>query len=309
MILNSPHFRVPAAAPAAAAAAKGKGKGKGEEAPVGPPLPSEMLPERVVTARVHAPLVAAFATALRAVSGLGAGAAPPGAFLWDAIYPRLAGRPAVNPTGRYLVRLFWAGEWRGVAVDDTLPFGEDGAPWFPTSGDAREMWPALLFKAWLKVTAALAPAAAADPLLMVTALTGLVTHAGAWHAPPLAAPGAWDALVAAAGGDGGAAHAARETPNERRTAEATAAAAGLARALGGIAAARAAAARGEPAPVGDSRPTTSAPPGTASAAGAPAAVVPGAAVRLLVTCVRPGVKGLEPGCTYAVRAGWGDYML
>lgn len=50
------------------------------------------------------------------------------------------------------MKLFWAGAWRLVIIDDTLPFTEAGLPLFPLSAEPREIWPALLYKAWLKLS-------------------------------------------------------------------------------------------------------------------------------------------------------------
>ena len=56
-------------------------------------------------------------------------------------------------SGKYAVKVFWAAAWRYVIIDDLLPVSSGGAPLFPLSTAPREIWPALLYKAWLKVTA------------------------------------------------------------------------------------------------------------------------------------------------------------
>jgi hypothetical protein len=43
-------------------------------------------------------------------------------FMWDAIYPKDAsGRPCYNPKGIYVVRVWAAGSWRAIVVDDQVP--------------------------------------------------------------------------------------------------------------------------------------------------------------------------------------------
>ena len=71
-------------------------------------------------------------------------------FLWRAIYPQIpaSGKPVYNPTGKYCVRLFLAGQWRKVYVDgDTVPIKEDGSPALASSEDLLELWPFILAKA------------------------------------------------------------------------------------------------------------------------------------------------------------------
>ncbi|CAN0469492.1 unnamed protein product, partial [Phaeothamnion confervicola] len=48
-------------------------------------------------------------------------------FLWEAIYPQdESGRPSYNPGGKYIVRLFAAGRWRRVTIDDRIPVDAAG---------------------------------------------------------------------------------------------------------------------------------------------------------------------------------------
>lgn len=51
-----------------------------------------------------------------------------------------------------MVRVFWAGEWRKVVVDDRLPFDVASGRLFPGSAATNELWPALMYKAWLQLT-------------------------------------------------------------------------------------------------------------------------------------------------------------
>lgn len=69
-------------------------------------------------------------------------------FLWRAIYPKLpSGKPVYNPAGKYCVRLYLAGKWRKVYVDDAIPVTDDGKPALACSADPLELWPLLLAKA------------------------------------------------------------------------------------------------------------------------------------------------------------------
>ena len=77
--------------------------------------------------------------------------APP--FLWEAIYPQRAdGRPCYNPAGRYVVKVWAAGAWRAVAVDDQVPVNAKGECCLPLT-EGRELWPVLLAKAMYAVLA------------------------------------------------------------------------------------------------------------------------------------------------------------
>ena len=76
-------------------------------------------------------------------------------FLWRAIYPQLpSGKPVYNPAGKYCVRLFLAGQWRRVFVDDSVPVTADGRPAVACSQDQLELWPLLLAKALYAVYSA-----------------------------------------------------------------------------------------------------------------------------------------------------------
>ncbi|CBN77587.1 hypothetical protein Esi_0004_0215 [Ectocarpus siliculosus] len=49
--------------------------------------------------------------------------------LWETIYPKTANEvPCYNPCGRYLIKLFAAGRWRRVEVDDSIPLDATGRP-------------------------------------------------------------------------------------------------------------------------------------------------------------------------------------
>ncbi|KAJ2782521.1 cysteine protease [Coemansia javaensis] len=67
------------------------------------------------------------------------------------MFPRGAGgRPAFNPAGKYMVRLFVNGLWRRVVIDDLLPVAESGRLLctYSTAGDIGQ---SLMEKAFLKV--------------------------------------------------------------------------------------------------------------------------------------------------------------
>jgi len=85
-------------------------------------------------------------------------------------------KPLVNPNGKYVVKLYWVGKWRKVVVDDSIPCDINGAPLLITSSNSNEIWPLVLSKALLKLTAlALSPRNREIPEFnIVTALTGWI---------------------------------------------------------------------------------------------------------------------------------------
>ena len=73
-------------------------------------------------------------------------------FLWDCIYPKgKDGLPIYNPSGKYVVKLFWLGCWRKITVDDRIPCSSDGKPIVVSSPIISEIWPVLITKAILKI--------------------------------------------------------------------------------------------------------------------------------------------------------------
>ncbi|EDV27259.1 uncharacterized protein TRIADDRAFT_37459 [Trichoplax adhaerens] len=60
-------------------------------------------------------------------------------------------RPIVNPCGKYLVRLNINGIQRKIAIDDTLPLGNDGQLLCSFSHNRDEFWVSLMEKAYMKV--------------------------------------------------------------------------------------------------------------------------------------------------------------
>lgn len=100
---------------------------------------------------------------------------PAGSYLWELVYPHAPGtcHPVYNPFGKYAVKLFVAGAFRKVVVDDRLPVDVLGRPLLTTTS-LKELWPALIGKAVIK---ALGPvtgvqALAASPDLIVSVLLG-----------------------------------------------------------------------------------------------------------------------------------------
>lgn len=85
-------------------------------------------------------------------------------------------KPLVNPNGKYVVKLYWVGKWRKIVVDDSIPCDINGAPLLITSSNSNEIWPLVLSKALLKLTAmALSPRNREIPEFhIITALTGWI---------------------------------------------------------------------------------------------------------------------------------------
>ena len=77
--------------------------------------------------------------------------APPSTrpFLWEAIYPQSPAtrKPIYNPAGKYVVKVFLAGKWRMLEVDDRVPLGPYSEPLLLSSCNEGELWPTILSKA------------------------------------------------------------------------------------------------------------------------------------------------------------------
>ncbi|CAN0177163.1 unnamed protein product [Scytosiphon promiscuus] len=72
--------------------------------------------------------------------------------LWESIHPKTSAEaPCYNPCGRYAVKLFAAGRWRKVEVDDSIPVDAARCPVIAASEDPAELWPILLSKALYKL--------------------------------------------------------------------------------------------------------------------------------------------------------------
>lgn len=92
--------------------------------------------------------------------------------LKELFYPQ-----TVNPYGAYAVRMysFVKEMWVWVIVDDYIPVGEDDRPYFMNAQDPRELWPALLEKAFAKVNtcyAGLSPSVACGGTCAMTMVSG-----------------------------------------------------------------------------------------------------------------------------------------
>jgi hypothetical protein len=100
---------------------------------------------------------------------------PAGSYLWELVHPHAPGtcHPVYNPFGKYAVKLFVAGAYRKVVVDDRLPVDVLGRPLLATTS-RKELWPALLGKAIIKALGPVtgAQALATSPDLIVSVLLG-----------------------------------------------------------------------------------------------------------------------------------------
>lgn len=76
-------------------------------------------------------------------------------YLWESIYPKdkSTGLPAVNPAGKYCVKMYFMKEWRRVDIDDRIPVDLFGRP-LPVGIRPIQLWPLLLTKAVTKLMAA-----------------------------------------------------------------------------------------------------------------------------------------------------------
>lgn len=79
-------------------------------------------------------------------------AVPAGQYAWELIYPQApnTANPMYNPYGKYAVKLFVGGAFRRVVVDDKLPVDVNGNSLISVT-EQKEIWPAILAKAILKV--------------------------------------------------------------------------------------------------------------------------------------------------------------
>ena len=80
---------------------------------------------------------------------------PRGQYLWELIYPQASVQngiklPQYNPYGKYVVRIFAKGAWRRLVIDDRLPTDIFGQSLLSIT-EVKEIWPALLAKALLRV--------------------------------------------------------------------------------------------------------------------------------------------------------------
>jgi hypothetical protein len=104
-------------------------------------------------------------------------------FLWEAIYPQKNGRPIYNPAGKYAVKVFAAGKWRKLLIDDRIPCDDNRTPCFVRSTKPGELWPSLLSKAIYKLINLYGVDLLTNPALNSTEICGLTLHSLAGWLP------------------------------------------------------------------------------------------------------------------------------
>ena len=67
------------------------------------------------------------------------------------IYPQKNGNPIYNPSGHYLIKLYFMGKPRRIDIDDRIPCNINGEYILPRCEDLSEIWPSLFIKALLKL--------------------------------------------------------------------------------------------------------------------------------------------------------------
>ena len=67
------------------------------------------------------------------------------------IYPQRDGKPVVNPSGKYLVKLWANGCQRRIIVDDRMPCDKEGNLMTCYSNNRRELWVSIIEKAYMKL--------------------------------------------------------------------------------------------------------------------------------------------------------------
>jgi hypothetical protein len=120
-------------------------------------------------------------------------------FLWEAIYPQKNGRPVYNPAGKYAVKVFVAGRWRKLLIDDRIPCDANRTPCFVTSKTKGELWPSLLSKAIYKLINLYGVDLLTNNSLNSTELCALTLHSLAGWLPQVfpkfQGAAGWDSLV------------------------------------------------------------------------------------------------------------------
>ncbi|KAI8807885.1 hypothetical protein BJ742DRAFT_811118 [Cladochytrium replicatum] len=61
------------------------------------------------------------------------------------------GQPIYNPSGKYVVKIYFNGVARKIVVDDLLPVSRDGSLLCTYSSNRNELWPSILEKAYMKL--------------------------------------------------------------------------------------------------------------------------------------------------------------
>ena len=67
------------------------------------------------------------------------------------IFPQENGKPVINPSGKYCIRLHINGCWRRILIDTHLPYGSHDRKLCSYSADHSELWVSLIEKAYMKV--------------------------------------------------------------------------------------------------------------------------------------------------------------
>ena len=66
------------------------------------------------------------------------------------IFPQEGGKPVINPSGKYCIRLHINGCWRRILIDTHLPYGSHDRKLCSYSADHSELWVSLIEKAYMK---------------------------------------------------------------------------------------------------------------------------------------------------------------
>nr|CAD7447976.1 unnamed protein product [Timema bartmani] len=86
-------------------------------------------------------------------------------------------KPAINPFGKYIVRLYFMGTWRRITVDDYIPVDQNNRILLPTCDKTYEIWPLILTKALLKIASLVWEHGNYETdFNVVTCLTGWMDH-------------------------------------------------------------------------------------------------------------------------------------
>ncbi|KAM3133078.1 hypothetical protein pb186bvf_014795 [Paramecium bursaria] len=67
------------------------------------------------------------------------------------IYPQKDGAPIYNPSGKYIIKLYFMGKERKIQITDHMPVNFQGKPLLPYSVQETQLWPMLISKAVLQL--------------------------------------------------------------------------------------------------------------------------------------------------------------
>ena len=71
--------------------------------------------------------------------------------IFSNIYPQKDGIPYYNPKGKYIIKMYQHGKPRKIIIDDRMPCNINSEYILPQCEAIEELWPALFFKALLKL--------------------------------------------------------------------------------------------------------------------------------------------------------------